>query len=117
LDLGPHVDTDPSQPVPTVDPNDLRAVWELREQVRAQFAGEPSASFGIDASLIRQKCGTGTNAFAAMVRCGLLEMSMRAGITASQLERGGFDVAATFPIPAMDKFSPDDFLEQLARSR
>jgi hypothetical protein len=117
LDLIPQVHTDPSQPVPVVDPNDLRAVWELTEQVRAQFIGEPSASFGIEANLVRQRCGPGTNVFAAIVRCGLIEMSMRAGITASQMELGGFDVAATFPIPAMDKFNPEEFIEQLARSR
>jgi hypothetical protein len=93
-----------------VDPNDLRAVWELTEQVRAQFIGKPSASFGIEASLVKQRCGPGTDAFAAIVRCGLLDLLVRAGMPASQLDRGGFDVAATFPIPAMDKFNPDAFI-------
>jgi hypothetical protein len=110
LDLGPHVDSNPSHPVPAVDPNDLRAVWELTEQVRAKFIGEPSASFGIDASLIRQKCGPGTNAFAAIVRCGLLELLVRVGVPASQLDRRVFDVVATYPIPAMNKFDPDAFV-------
>lgn len=107
----------PSQAVPVVDPNDLRAVWELTEQVRAQFVGQPSASFGIEASLVRQRCGPGVDVFAAIVRCGLLELAIRVGMTASKLDGGGFDVAATFPIPAMDKFNPDEFLERLALSR
>ena len=85
MDLGPPVNRNPSQAVPVVDPNDLRAVWELTEQVRAQFASESSASFGIEASLVRQRCGPGVDVFAAIVRCGLLELAMRVGMTGIEI--------------------------------
>jgi len=107
MDLKPR----PDQPMPAVDPRDLRAVWELTKQAQTQVGPAQSASFGIDARLLAGVCSPGTNVFAVSMRNALL------GSLTQQPDEVAFDVAATFPIPRMDRFDPDDFIHQLDSRR
>jgi len=101
-------------PIPAVDPRDLRAVWELTKQAQAQVA--QSASFGIDARLLASVCSPGANVFAVSTRNALLDVLAQQGLL-DQPDAVVFDVAATFPIARMDRFDPDDFIRQLDNRR
>lgn len=112
-------------PIPTVNTGDLRGVWELMHETRAQILGnrEPELggqqpAIGICVSLLAQVCGPEANVLAVWARSTLLGILVDQGLLTSwqrgtQLDDAVFDVAATFPIPALDRFDPDAFLQQL----
>jgi hypothetical protein len=103
-------------PIPAVDPRDLRAVWELTKRAQAQVGPAQSASFGIDARLLASVCSPGANVLAVSTRGALLDSLAQQGLLAPP-DAVAFDVAATFPIPRMDRFNPDDFIRQLDNGR
>jgi hypothetical protein len=107
------VNPDASQPIPAVDSQDLRAVWELTQQSKAQLPAEQSSSFGIDVALVAQVCSPEANVFAVFMRSALLEVLIHEGLLTAPLDPAVFDVAAAFPIPAFDQFNPKDFVRQL----
>jgi hypothetical protein len=107
MDLKPSGLNLSDQPIPAVDPQDLRAVWELTKQAQAQVGPAQSASFGIDARLLASGCSRGANVFAVSIRNALL------GSLTQQPDEAAFAVAATFPIPRMDRFDPKDFIRRL----
>jgi hypothetical protein len=94
------------EPIPAVNPADLRGVWELIRQSSAQ---SPGASF--DIALLAGACAPGADAFAVSFRVALLEGLVGQGLLV--LDEAVFDFAATFPIPRLDKFDPDEFLRRL----
>lgn len=108
---------DASQPIPAVDSKDLRAVWELTQQSKAQLPAGQSSSFGIDVTLVAQVCGPEANVFAVFMRNALLEVLMHEGLVTAPLDPAVFDVAAEFPIPAFDQFNPSDFVRTLDSRR
>lgn len=98
-----------NQPIPPVDPKDLRAVWE--------FTREAPATSSFSVNLVAQVCNPGVNVFAVFMRRAVLELAVRKGLPDSHLDPTAFDVAATFPIPAFDQFDSDDFLRQIENAR
>ena len=113
-------------PIPTVNPGDLRGVWELVQETQAESLGnrepEPGGQqpgIGIDVRLLGQVCSPEANVLAAWARSILLGILVHQGLLTSwqrgtQLDDAVFDVAATFPIPGLDRFDPDAFLQQLS---
>ena len=94
------------EPIAAVTPADLRSGWELIHQSSAQA---PGASF--DIALLAGACAPGADAFAVSFRVALLEGLVGQGLLV--LDEAVFDFAATFPIPRLDKFDPDEFLRRL----
>lgn len=117
------------EPIPTVNAADLRGVWELMDKARAEFLGnrEPELAtqqpaIGFDVAVLAGACGPGANVVAAWARSALLGMLVHQGLLTSwqrgtQLDDAVFDVAATFPIPGVDRFDPDALLQQLSNRR
>jgi hypothetical protein len=61
----------PGEPVPTVDPEDVKTVWQVMKDVDARHPGK-SVAVGID--LVRRACRPGTNIEAVGYRVGFLSM-------------------------------------------
>jgi hypothetical protein len=113
-------------PIPSVNPGDLRGVWELMHETHAEFlrnaepelAGQQTA-IGIDVRLLARVCNPEANVLAVWARSAMLGILVHQGLLTSwqrgtQLDDAVFDVAATFPIPGLDRFDPDAFLQQLS---
>ena len=117
LDLGADVNLGLDQPIPAVHPQDLRAVWELVEQARAQFPAAESSALNLDVALLADVCSPGANVFALSMRRALIEMWINQNVAASQnrpqLDGPLFELAAALPIPRLDQFDPDDFLKRM----
>jgi hypothetical protein len=102
------------QPIPAVAPGDLRGVWELIHK----FSAEVVTTHSVDIALLAGACGPGADVFAVSLRSVLLEELVRQGrLTRWRkgfgLDQAVFDLAATFPLPALAGFNPDDLLQQL----
>jgi hypothetical protein len=115
------------EPIPAVDPHDLRGVFELSHQLRAQFVQNsgtevPGPQPSISVALLAEACAPGANVIAVSLRGLLLDAMASQGLLAPWqrgpgLQQAVFDAAATFPIPALDRFHPDDFVRSLAAQR
>jgi hypothetical protein len=57
------------EPVPEVDPEDLKRVWQVYDVVKKEHPGE---QFAIDQLVIQQTCKPGANVRAVSYRAGLL---------------------------------------------
>lgn len=113
-------------PIPAVNPADLRGVWERIHEMNTELLenrdpkpGGQQTAIGIDASLLAQACNPEANVLAVWARSSLLGILVDQGLLISwqrgtQLDDAVFDVAATFPIPGLDRFDPDAFLQQLS---
>lgn len=113
-------------PIPSVNPGDLRGVWELMHETHAEFLGNPEpelggqqTAIGIDVRLLARVCSPEANVLAVWARSAMLGILVHQGLLTSwqrgnQLDDSVFDVAATFPIPGLDRFDPDTFLQQLS---
>lgn len=113
-------------PIPTVNVGDLRGVWELMQETRAEFLGnrEPEvggqqSAIGLDIGLLARACRPEANVLAVWARSALLGILVQQGLLASwqrgtHLDDAVFDVAAIFPIPGLDRFDPEAFLQQLS---
>jgi hypothetical protein len=87
----------------------------------ADVATQPPA-IAWDVAVLAGACGPGANVFAVWARSALLEMLVHQGLLTpwergTQLDDAVFDVAATFPIPGVDRFDPDAFLQRLSNQR
>ena len=65
-------------PIQTVNPGDLRGVWELIHETRAKFVGNREAELGspqptisLDVKLLAQVCRPEANVLAVWARSGL----------------------------------------------
>jgi hypothetical protein len=110
-------------PIPTVNPGDLRRVWELTRETQTQFlenrepeAGGPQPAVGICVSVLAQVCSPEANVLAVWARSALLGILVDQGLLPSwqrgaELDDAVFDTAATCPL---DRFDPEAFLQQLS---
>jgi hypothetical protein len=62
----------PGEPVPAVDPDDLKAVWQLHRDVEASYPGE---RFAIDMSIMAAACKPGADVHAIAYRAGQLAVA------------------------------------------
>jgi hypothetical protein len=116
-------------PIPTVNPGDLRGVWELMRETSAEFLrnrepelGGQQPAIGICTSLLARVCSPEGNVLAVWARSALLWTLVHQGLLTAwqrgtQLDDAVFDVAAAFPIPGLDRFDQDAFLQQLSSRR
>jgi hypothetical protein len=76
----------------------LRGVWELIHNFASEFVAN-----------------TGTGAAAETPTLGF-DIALLAGawLKDNRLDQAVFDFAATFPIPRLEGFDPDDFVQRLA---
>ena len=115
------------EPIPAVDPDDLRGVLELSHKLRAQFAQNSETDIAapppsIDVALLAEACAPGANVVAVSLRSALLDAMLSQGLLApwqrnAGLDQAVFNAAATFPIRPLDRFDPDDFVQSLAERR
>lgn len=103
-------------PIPTVHPDDVKAVWELMHSVPVNKSG---GGVGISISLVAETCRPGADVPAVFARTtlieGLLQLgSLKAWVAGSQLSDSVFWSAATFPLPqGLSKFEEAVFLARL----
>jgi hypothetical protein len=115
-----------SGPIPAVNPGDLRGVWALIRETRAESLGNREPELGgqksaiaICVSLLARACSPEANVLAVWARSALLGILVDQGLLTSwqrgtQLDDTVFDVAATLPISGLDRFDPDTFLQKLS---
>ncbi len=108
------------EPIPAVDPQDLRGVFELSHKLRAQFVQNSETS--IDVALLAKACAPGANVIAVSLRTALLDAMASQGLLApwhrsAGLDQAVFNAAATFPIPALDRFDANDFVRPCGTPR
>ena len=112
-------------PVPAVDPIDLKAVWDIHEDVRRQH---PGGQVGVGISVMEHACSPGADIGAVTYRSGMLELLLivpgdllapwRHG---NQLNEAVFRVAARIPMEWLETGAPrqsfpfdvDAFLQEL----
>jgi hypothetical protein len=113
--------------IPSVNPGDLRGVWEIMRETHADFLGNPEPELGgrqtaisIDVRLLASVCSPEANVLAVWARGAMLCILAHRGLLTSrqrgnQLDDAVVDVGATFPLPGgLNGFDPDAFLEQLS---
>lgn len=87
------------------------------QQARAKFPGAESSALNVDVRLLAGICSPGADAFALIMRHGLIDLWVNQELNdrqqGAQLEGPMFEITATFPIPRLDRFNPDDFLKQM----
>jgi len=112
--------------IPSVEPADLRSVWEMQHEVLARTPGQHTA---IRAESYNRACSAGANVGAVWFRASLLGMLEMFGILAPWIHEGVpadavFKVAATFPMQGMKigvpregfPFDVQEFLSQIAKA-
>ena len=111
-------------PVPQIDPDDLKRVWEFLRTVQATFssrqgekAGAPAESFGIQSDLLAEHCSPGANVPAVMFRCQFLQLLVQKGLLAPWLQGGEpdeflFGVFAAYPVH-VGEFDTDALLRHI----
>ena len=111
-------------PAPSVDPGDLKRLWEFVRTVRTERASRQSAagtgSIGIDSRLVAQQCSPGANGAGVMFRCQFLQMFIQMGLLAPWLHGGNpdeflFQVFATYPVH-IGQFDSDALLQHIRES-
>jgi hypothetical protein len=93
----------PEEPIPPVDPADLRSVWEMQREVQARTAAQHTA---ISAEIYKGACSPGANVGAVWFRASLIGMLEMLGVLRPWIHEGVvadavFKVAATFPMNGM----------------
>lgn len=113
-------------PVPAVDPADLRGVWTMGHDVHANIPGQQGA---IDIRLFESACSPGADTQAVWYRVAMLQMlAGPLGLLSRWLHDGEpadvvFQVAATFPMKRMSvgvpqpglPFDGQEFLDQIEK--
>jgi hypothetical protein len=120
-----HFGGTPGTPVPTVDPEDLKAIWRLHREIASQHSGD---SVGLDHSVIVDRCKPGSDVHAVAYRTSMLELfqhvapdSLAPWTNNTELDDAVFRVAANIPIDWIGteqrKGLPFDVEELLRRLR
>ncbi len=116
----------PGEPVPEVDPDDLKTIWEMSRDLEASHPGQHGA---IGIGLIRQACKPGANVEATFYRASLLSLTKHfapeqwAGLAKDgQIDDAVFRAAAQTPMEWMGvgvvrEGLPFDFDEFMRRAR
>ena len=88
-------------PVPSVDPADLKKLWTYSQEVRAKY-GNRCVATGIE--VLKLMCSPGADTRAVSYRCsmlGLLEMMLESAWAGGQLSENAFTVAAQMELKWM----------------
>jgi len=117
-----------NSPVPPVEPADVQALWRFVKMVNPSLGdpfkegqnaetGAPAVSF--DDKLLAEHCGAEANVNAVFLRAMLLSVVFRSGLLElwqkdAEISMVVFQAAATFPIPRLASFDPNDFMTQLS---
>ncbi len=109
------------KPVPAVNADDMKRVWELISQTpRPEGAGPGSVSW--DVRLIADKCSQGADPLAVFFRIALLRPLLESGLF-NEWRAGDrpydvvFQVLATFPLPeGIQAFRPEEFEDALRKA-
>jgi hypothetical protein len=106
------VDGSEDGPVSAVDSADLRAAWDLFEDVRARNLDQTVA---IGIALFERACSPGARVRSVYYRAAMLRLCERRGLLSpwlhdGQLEAAVFRVAATFPMKKMQVGTVDESL-------
>jgi hypothetical protein len=64
----------PGTPVPQVDPEDVRAVWKLGQQIKKDHPGE---NVGIGVEIFERTCKPGSNIPVVTYRAGMIALFLR----------------------------------------
>ena len=121
----PHFGGTPGTPVAAVDPEDLKAIWELHREIAIQHPGQ---SVGIDHKVIAGRCKPGADVHAVAYRTSMLEVLQRVAPDSlapwtknTELDYAVFRVAADIPMDWIGtephKGLPFDVEEVLRRLR
>jgi|SRR5579864_182435 len=96
----------PGEPVPEVDPQDLKAVWELGRMVERESPGQ---HVSIDLELMQHACKPGADAQAVWYRSSMLSLLNLAApdrlspwTKQGQLDDAVFSAAAKMPVQWME---------------
>ncbi len=98
-------------PLPQVNPDDLKRVWELFRSVQATLsrrrgdtaASGPAEPFGIQQDIVAQHCSPGADVPATVLRCQFLGVLLQQGVLAPWLDGENpcellFREFATYPV-------------------
>lgn len=111
------------QPVPTVDPDTLRRMWNVAHDARTTLGNDglgDSQTLGIDAAIIAKLAGT-SSPVAVWLRSSLVEFMYKQDLLGPWLEadqpnESVFRLAAAWPLPSIRQFDVGDFLQKLSNS-
>ena len=121
----PHFGGTPGTPVAAVDPEDLKAIWQLHREIAIQ---RPGQSIGIGQTVIARRCKPGTDVHVVAYRTSMLELlqhvapdSLAPWTKNTELDDAVFRVAADIPMDWIGtephKGLPFDVKELLRRLR
>lgn len=85
----------PGTPVPQVDPEDVRAVWKLGQEVKKDH---PGVNVGIGVEIFERACKPGSNIPAVTYRAGMIAMFLRHAPELKEKVDAVFLAAATIPM-------------------
>ena len=85
----------PGTPVPQVDPEDVRAVWKLGQEVKKDH---PGVNVGIGMEIFERACKPGSNISAVTYRAGMTAMFLRHAPELQDKLDAVFLTAATIPM-------------------
>ena len=85
----------PGTPVPQVDPEDVRAVWKLGQEVKKDH---PGVNVGIGMEIFERACKPGSNIPAVTYRAGMTAMFLRHAPELQDKLDAVFFTAATIPM-------------------
>ena len=71
MDEQPRFGGEPGEPVPTVDPEDMKTVWQINKDAEARH---PDGRFAIGINVFRHACKPGANVEAVCERVIFLRM-------------------------------------------
>jgi len=108
----------PGEAVPQVDPEDVKAVWMLSQEVKQDYPGQ---SVGIGAEMFERGCKPGANIPAVTYRAGMIRMLKQMDSLLQDKLDAVFRVAAEIPMEWMGvgaprkglPFDPDDFVRRV----
>jgi hypothetical protein len=105
-------------PVPQVDPEDVRAVWKLGQEVQKDH---PGVNVGIGVAIFERSCNPGSNIQAVTYRAGMIAMFLRHAPELKEKLDAVFLAAATIPMEWIGvgivhrgwTFDPVDFIRRV----
>ena len=105
-------------PVPTVEPSDVKRVWEFTSEMPGRLGQAPGA-VGWDIDLIAGQCSEGADPIAVFFRTALLrplldDGSLEGWREGERIHEVVFRMLATFPMPdGIQGFRLEGFVEAL----
>ncbi len=108
----------PGTPVPPVDPEDVKAVWMLGQEVKKDHPGQ---NVGIGVEIFERTCKPGANIRAVTYRAGMIAMFLRVAPELQDKLDAVFRAAAEIPMEWIGvgivqhgwTFDPNDFMRRV----